>query len=422
MLKDISKLFSNGVSHATTQREIDNIRLINIIQTIAFFATLIPAISTYLIQDWTYFMVSTSSLGLISLGIYLTSIGKWEWAITLLFLLAYIAVPFLAYNIGFTGISTYILTSGVVTTLIVFKNWRVKYYLIALSILALILTLFILYNKYDSFSALYELSRIMIIPNVLVAVLVIYSLVLYINARYLSQYNELENISHVKTQLISVISHDVRAPLNNLLDIIGLAKNGNLEKDQLQDILATIEKQTRYTSELLEDLLVWTQTQTDGTLSNSSFIDLREVVNETLKGVQSEIEKKGINTCTQMLPDIKLYGDKNMIQLVLRNLLNNAIKFAAPENGLIKMSGEVLSTKSYFYMTNNGTTISEENIEKIQARKSFSTEGTNKESGNGVGLLLCHKFIELNGGKIIVEQAKNKEGTTFGFHLPTYIN
>ena len=417
----IDKLFSNGTSHATTQRELDNIRLVNIIQSIAFVATLIPAVGNFLIQDWVLFALSTTGLAVITFGIYLIRVGRWEWAIILLFMMGYLIIPFVAHFSGFTGISAYIVTTGVIITLVIFKNRRIKYFLLGCSIASLIVTLFVFYNKYDSFSALHELSSFLIIPNILLAATVIYSLVLYINSKYWTQYKELEHIGHVKTQLISVISHDVRTPLNNILGILNLAKTGNLDKDQLQDVFSTLEKQTRYTSELLENLLVWTQSKTDDTLSNNSFINLQEELNVTLEGLQPEIDKKGVSISTQNLPAIKIYCDKNMIQLVLRNLINNALKFAAPVNGQITVSGEILPTKSFVYITNNGTTISEENIEKIRARKSFSTTGTNKETGNGVGLLLCHKFIELNGGKIIVEQAKDGEGTTFGFHLPTYL-
>jgi signal transduction histidine kinase len=113
---------------------------------------------------------------------------------------------------------------------------------------------------------------------------------------------------------------------------------------------------------------------------------------------------------------INVFADKNMIELVVRNILSNAIKFT-PQSGSVNISCTTNSTHATLSIQDSGVGIKKEVIGKLFGNENFSTQGTANEKGTGLGLILCKEFVEKNGGTIMVESAEGK-GSTFMITIP----
>jgi signal transduction histidine kinase len=154
---------------------------------------------------------------------------------------------------------------------------------------------------------------------------------------------------------------------------------------------------------------------------NKTYFNFTELVTETFALLQPQAEKKKVKLTTYQAEPFTIFADKDMVKIVIRNLIHNAIKYSY-QNGLIiinVISAKKSEEKAIIIVRDNGKGISPENQKKLFGLDHYSTSGTAYEQGSGVGLLLCKDFIEKNGGKIWVESELNK-GATFCFSIPTH--
>jgi signal transduction histidine kinase len=128
------------------------------------------------------------------------------------------------------------------------------------------------------------------------------------------------------------------------------------------------------------------------------------------------LDRKKIKFTNSLLPQMLIYADKEMIRIVLRNLISNAIKFT-PENGFIEVHATQNETHSIIYVEDSGIGMSNETIEKINAKQYYTTAGTSMEKGSGFGLMLCSDLINRHDGILVIESTPNK-GSRFIIQLP----
>jgi signal transduction histidine kinase len=169
--------------------------------------------------------------------------------------------------------------------------------------------------------------------------------------------------------------------------------------------------------DLLLNLMEWSRSQTGRMEFNPEYFDLASSINKIILLYVDIAEQKSI-TIKNILPyKASVFADIAMISTVLRNLISNAIKFTMP-GGKIIVSAMEKQNEIIFSVSDNGVGISKNSIEKLfRIDQSYSTTGTNKETGTGLGLILCKEFVEKNHGKIWVE-SEEKKGSTFYFTLP----
>jgi signal transduction histidine kinase len=169
---------------------------------------------------------------------------------------------------------------------------------------------------------------------------------------------------------------------------------------------------------LLENLLQWARTQTDRIQYNPDYFKLAEIIDQNIELSKASAENKHITLISQVDCDSTVFADKNMINLVVRNLISNAVKFTE-EKGIVTVGCEIKrNDQMRVYIADTGIGISEQNIKKLfRIDEYFSTSGTAGEGGTGLGLIICKEFIEKNKGKLNIE-SKLGEGTTFTFVLP----
>ena len=234
------------------------------------------------------------------------------------------------------------------------------------------------------------------------------------------QRNRIEELNKTKDMFFALIAHDLKNPLiaiSNMVEIMKLDFH-SFEKDKLKEFVSTIHKSTRRAYELLENLLNWAVMQT-GALKNTPVrFNLIDSIIKNIELLTDSSNQKGLKVkLTDNGGSCIAYADKEMIVTVIRNLLNNAIKFSN-ENGVIHFSLSRETDHWKVSISDNGIGISSHDQGKLfDLRHNNKDIGTSKEKGTGLGLVLCKDFVELNGGKIWVESEINK-GSTFFFTVP----
>jgi signal transduction histidine kinase len=168
---------------------------------------------------------------------------------------------------------------------------------------------------------------------------------------------------------------------------------------------------------LLQNLLDWASTQTGKTILVKEKVDLSKVSQETIALLTPVAKGKNIKLQTDIPKETFAFADKNMVSTVLLNLVTNAIKFT-PQNGKVDVHSIEKNKHLEVEVADTGIGISDDNLKKIfRLDHKFQMEGTEKEKGTGLGLILCKEFVEKNSGKIWVKSKEGK-GSQFYFSLP----
>ncbi|MBN1597807.1 MAG: hypothetical protein JW894_05895 [Bacteroidales bacterium] len=232
---------------------------------------------------------------------------------------------------------------------------------------------------------------------------------------------QLAELNAMKDKFFSIIAHDLKNPMSAIL---GFSELLNLKFDKIADdkklnYISKIFESANKTYELLQNLLNWARSQSGRVEFNPENIPLNALIMSNITLIKELARKKNIEIINEINSEEQVYVDENMIDTVIRNLITNALKFT-PSGGQVKI-GKNLSSDSKFgvyYVKDTGVGIPKDKIPNLfRIDKSTSTEGTEGETGTGLGLILCKEFIEKHRGKIWVESKVN-EGTTFYFTLP----
>lgn len=230
---------------------------------------------------------------------------------------------------------------------------------------------------------------------------------------------ELKALNTHKEKLLSVIGHDLRNPIAASLKLAELALMDidDASRDELKEYLVKMETGLQNANELLENLLQWAKNQFNSLNFNPVLIhDVRLMVLSCIKRIRPMAEAKGIELIAIVPEGLKIYGDRDMLDAVIRNLVSNAIKFTV--GGEITVEVQMRDYDLLFSVKDNGVGMSEEVMLQL-FNKSFShtTYGTSGEKGTGLGLELCRDFVEKHHGKIWVESKKGL-GSIFYFTTP----
>jgi len=233
------------------------------------------------------------------------------------------------------------------------------------------------------------------------------------------QTRELTQANSLKDKMFSVISHDLRSPISSIKLALDFISNGFLKpgEDLYNDTIKDLVKTTDEAYVLLENLLGWAKSQSNILNVLPESLELKTLATSVAGLLKLTSENKKIRIENKIADGITVFADMQMVQSVLRNLLSNALKFT-PENGLIEMTAVTMTAEVKISVKDSGVGISESNLKRIfDQDQPVKTFGTNKESGSGLGLVLCKDFVEKNGGRIWVESEEGK-GSTFSFTIP----
>jgi len=225
-----------------------------------------------------------------------------------------------------------------------------------------------------------------------------------------------------KDRFISILSHDLRNPFNNLLGLseVLIEDIRKLDIDEIETLANHINTAARKTFNLLEDILSWVRAQQGKIPYKAQILSFADICKNILETLNPTANAKNI-TINYSLPDgITVFADNDMLKTILRNLVSNAIKFTN-NGGSINITAEQTQSDVIISVSDNGIGIEPDSLSKLfDISEVLTTKGTAGETGTGLGLLLCKEFVEKHGGKIWVESEVGK-GSEFKFTLPNSV-
>jgi two-component system, sensor histidine kinase LadS len=231
------------------------------------------------------------------------------------------------------------------------------------------------------------------------------------------QKNEkLEEVNRIKDKLFSIVSHDIKGPLTSLQLALALTKNETISPKEFRELTSSLEAKFNQTTEFIENLLQWARLQLKGETFEPTHVDLQQVAATTVELFHSDLRDKSINISNFMTGPSVVFADPNMLESIMRNLVNNAIKFTQ-KGGMITIDQQRTNGIVTVCVKDTGVGIPLANRAKIFSLDIVTTAGTRQEKGTGLGLLLCKEFVERNGGRIWFESEEGK-GSTFYFTVP----
>lgn len=227
---------------------------------------------------------------------------------------------------------------------------------------------------------------------------------------------ELEAKNKSKDKFVSIIAHDLKAPMTGFIGLTKILKSEIEEVNpELLSIAESISENAQSMFELLENLLDWTRSNTGQKLLTPDNINLHLITQGIFSLFDNNSKFKNIELRNSIAMDIYAFADANTVTSVIRNLISNSLKFTS--EGYIEVSAVEKNNEIVVSIEDTGIGMNNQIREKLLGSGIYSSSGTNNEKGTGLGLQLCREFIEKNGGTLKIESKVGK-GSTFSFNLP----
>lgn len=231
-----------------------------------------------------------------------------------------------------------------------------------------------------------------------------------------SQAENLKRLDQLKTKLFSVISHDLRGPISNLRSLLDMFTKKLMTAEEFVALSGKLQDNLNVTQRTLENLLNWSLSQMGGIRTEQKKVDVNECLTEACCLMEESAARKNIKLELQIQDSINAWADPDQLQVVLRNLIHNAIKFSSLNDRIILTTSRQ-GNECHVSIKDCGIGMTHQELETIiDSKQYFSKSGTEQEKGTGLGLLLCKEFITRNGGTFSIE-SKLGQGTEVSFTL-----
>jgi signal transduction histidine kinase/TPR repeat protein len=221
---------------------------------------------------------------------------------------------------------------------------------------------------------------------------------------------ELSLLNATKDKFFSIVAHDLKNPFSVLLNVTHTLRDryDELEEPRRSTSISLISGAVDQIHHLLENLLHWSVSQSGRLTVNPEPILLRDLVENTFQLLKLPAGKKGITLDNHVENPATVIADRNMISLVFRNLLTNAVKFME-QSGKVTVSATPQDGVVHIFISDEGPGMSKEEISMLfRIDVNHTVIGRSNEKGSGLGLILCHEFVTLNGGTIDIESDPGK--------------
>jgi signal transduction histidine kinase len=229
--------------------------------------------------------------------------------------------------------------------------------------------------------------------------------------------DNLRSANATKDKMFSLIAHDLRGSIGNISNGLRMLLNDEdleLTEEDKAEFLQTLFNSADNSYELLENLLLWARNQSHTITVNREIIDLNQLISNNVELLIELAKIKSINLFSDSDDEVHVYADRNMLNTIIRNLISNAIKFTN-RGGRVEIRTDVEEDFVKVSVIDNGIGMTSNQIMNIYNGK--TTDGTDREKGSGLGLMLCRDFLENNDGKLSVESEVGK-GSVFSFTVP----
>lgn len=234
-----------------------------------------------------------------------------------------------------------------------------------------------------------------------------------------SQSAELSTINETKNKLFSILGHDLRGPVGQVKSVVDLLVKNQLDQNEFETLISTLKKDIDSVNFTLNNTLQWSMSQMGGFKINPSEFNLRNTVDHSISLLESSFKEKNLQVTNQMDEVVMAFADPNLVEVAVRNVLNNAAKFSNT-GGSVLIYSEKEIDQIRMCIQDSGVGMSEDQIKSILADSYSITKskpGTQKEKGSGLGLQLTKEFVRKNGGEVYIESQLGV-GTKFCIQLP----
>lgn len=213
---------------------------------------------------------------------------------------------------------------------------------------------------------------------------------------------ELRRLGAMKDRMFSILSHDLRSPLNSLHSMIELMDMDALNADEWRSFKATLMRQFDVTDETLRDVLLWANDQFAGELPTIQAVNLKEAVDSNVELINLIASRKGVDIIVNVDSSASVFADRPQLMAIIRNLLTNAVKFT-PSGKSITLTNESLNGNQVLIVKDEGIGMSKEKLNRLFTTPGLLTQGDAGESGSGLGLIFVSELVRRNNGTIQVE-------------------
>lgn len=229
-------------------------------------------------------------------------------------------------------------------------------------------------------------------------------------SQYKKEAVQLNRISQEKDELFTILGHDLRSPLNTLQELLQLYQEPFANKDFLDHHLSNLQRRIFYSKETLDNMMHWVQEQLSDAKPAQKLIHIEDLVPGCIAGVYEIAQNKNIRISFKSDPEAQLYADPIHLEIIVNNLLLNAIKFSEADQP-IQLEWQETDKLKRLSIRDRGIGFTKEQIELFQREGKLQTRrGTSGESGLGIGISICSKLMELNNGQLqILQKDKGTE-------------
>lgn len=408
-----------GIRHSYTDTERKQAVITNITVSTGTLIVGILLIINLFLKEFEASLIYSAIFCLLGSGIYFNYHAKYYVSITLACLVTCILLPFHAWIYGDTGTGFYILASIALTAFITYKQKNLNAILIIVLTFSFLLTIILgrLSKNEPNFS---PDNDILFYTNLFFSLLYLVFSNLYFSSVIKSQNAKLIEINILKDRLLSIISHDLRSPLNSISGLLQLRKEQEINQEVFNNYLDNLEIEVLKTTDMLDGILIWVNRQAEGIKIKPEQLKLCEISEAVIKEFDLIAEQKKVAITLQKDSICYAYADKETTIITLRNLISNAVKFSKKDDGIVVIRVSSVNNKSRIEIIDNGKGIAKEKLKMLHEKINFSTKGSRNEKGFGIGLMISNDFIERNNGKLLIDNEPNM-GAKFTIELPLKI-
>jgi len=223
----------------------------------------------------------------------------------------------------------------------------------------------------------------------------------------------LQQTIKTRDKLFSLIAHDMKGPFQSMAASLEILNAADTSSEDKQMVITHLSKRAENTIIMLNNLLLWSQTQVESIRFKPEIISIDRLIESMAVNFKMQAEQKSININLNYASGLAVYADRVMLESVLRNLVSNAIKFTA-ERGLVSLNIDEAGDKVLFQTLDNGIGMDDLVLEMLRNKQSYTSNGTNREQGHGLGLLLVQEFLRLHDSQLEISSKKG-EGSQFSF-------
>lgn len=225
----------------------------------------------------------------------------------------------------------------------------------------------------------------------------------------------LQETIKTRDKLFSLIAHDLKGPFQSMAASLEILNAADTSQEDKQMVIGHLSKRAENTIIMLNNLLMWSQTQIDAIRYKPEIIAIDKLIDNLAVNFKMQAEKKSIKISIDNPGELAVFADKVMLESILRNLISNAIKFT-PTGGLVSLKVDNAGDKILFQVLDTGVGMDETVLEMLRNKQSYSSNGTNREQGHGLGLLLVQEFLKIHETNLNIESQEGK-GSEFSFLL-----